>query len=651
MSDHPAVVTIKAFSSGRHASIVNVMTVINNPESTTMRTLIASEINAANPSLNFDEMKHITTVETGEETDIKQLLDLPISLLLKQQVGIQDGVIRVTTGLSSPLIEKPPPRAAGKGRTSINNKNRINPFKDASRENFPPLEEFFSSNAATKKSGKDKPSRSLLTMNSSSPGSRSSLSICNDFSLDMSIAGQAALAQHRYQIGKYGIDNDKNNSNCTDDNISPLSDEKDWDNLMDSNDSFALTDVNNTLFQSRLSESQSLSPSNQTELSDSYFDRSIVNALKTPEKCDEDGTMKPSMYGVTMSRGNNDLDYSDDENSKLDASTQVTNTSNGLNGIFRAAMKMHDDLDRKPHTAADENESTVSTCLSTSRQGRKNLSVSFAVDESFAIEHQSSSKKRMHMFGDEELNEFGDFLLSPIDKEKKDATFCIDSSFIVNNPSPTSSCVKDSCLETSSHMASPDISPSSSCEVIPTPIVSEGTHAKFNEILRTKSLDDCFRRKLLFESPEQKRALSEIDAVCGRSASPSPNDLEISHKDIRRSSSSSALDKQGDRNDTQSTVPLEESSFVSQKGPALMSAHGRKAFGSDAASRLNSQSVLPTATDIPSSSDNCTNCSSASKSGPKSTEKEESGLSGLSKLFAFGFEMIDVACSSGRVPP
>ena len=84
MSDLPAVVTIKAFSassSGRQASIANVMTVINNPDTTTLRAVITSEIKTANPLLGFDDSKHIAAVETGEETNIKQLLDLPMSIL------------------------------------------------------------------------------------------------------------------------------------------------------------------------------------------------------------------------------------------------------------------------------------------------------------------------------------------------------------------------------------------------------------------------------------------------------------------------------------------------------------------------------------------------------------------------------------------
>ncbi len=629
------------------------MTVINSPESTTLRTVIASEIKSANPSLGFDDAKHIVAVETGEETNIKQLLDLPMSILLKQQVGIQDGVIHVTVDTPSPM--KPPPHASSKGHTVINNKSRINPFRDPTRENFPPLEELFRSKpspAQTKSSSRTSPS-----MHSSGRSSRSSTSICNDFSLDMSIAGQAAMAHHRYQIEKYGIDGDKlNSTNNNDENISPLSEEKDWDRLMDSKYSPSITDGNTTLHLSRtLCESQNLSSSNLTDVSDSYFDKSVIEALKTPEKHGEgDTSIKQPICGVTLSRGN-DLDYSDDENSILgspDASTHVTNTS-GLNGIFRAAMRMHSDLDKKS-AKADENESTVSTNASMSRKGRKSLSVSFAVDESFAMEQQSSSKKKTERngFGDEEMDGFGDFLLSPIVKENKDVTFCVDSSFIAHQSSPSCSCVKDSCLKTSSSLETPNVSPSASGELATTPLVNGGqtksTKLQFirtntpspeqnNAIQRSRSLDECFRRKLLFDSPKQQ------EAVVGKNASPSDKENKFSSRTIPRNSSASSL---VNHNDTQTTVPLEESSFASQKENQSIPLHSGRVFGSDATSRLNSQNSMKHSSNKPNSADSSDVRSNASKNSSKSAKKKGAGLLGVSKLFELSFDMIDKACSS-----
>src|SRR5210317_1413708 len=385
-AEHPSIVTIKVYSSGTpQVSLVNVMSVINNPDNTTLRSVISSEIQAANnpttPSLlslaSFDDKKHIASVETSGKTNIKQLLDLPMSILLKQQVGIQDGIINVTVDTPPSPIVKPPHPSSSRGATSsssssrviINNKNRTNPF-NSSRQNFPPLEEFFrgsspspppeaatttSNSTPTASSLSSRASmRSSLTSKTTTPSSSSSPSKHHDFSLDMSIAGRAAMTHHRYQIEKYGIDGDND-----DDKISPLSEERDWDHLMDSsssaspsNKSVALSDINNTLSLSRICESSILSPSIMTDVSgtgDSYFDKSIIEALKTPEKFagrvnDNNNGIALQQQQVTLSsRGQgNDLDYSDDENSICDdTSTHVTNTTSGsaggLNGIFRAA--------------------------------------------------------------------------------------------------------------------------------------------------------------------------------------------------------------------------------------------------------------------------------------------------------------------------
>ncbi|KAL7445937.1 hypothetical protein ACHAXM_011756 [Skeletonema potamos] len=655
MPDHPAVVTIKAFSSGTHASIVNVMTVISKPESTTLRTVIASEIKSANPSLGFDDAKQIAAVETKEETNIKQLLDLPMSILLKQQVGIRDGVIHVTVDTPSPM--KPPAHASSKRHTVTNNKSRMNPFIDSSRENFPPLEEFFRNEPSETHTN----SSSRQSMHRSA---RSFTSICNDFSLDMSIAGQAAMAHHRYQIEKYGIDGDKLNKN-NDEDISPLSEEKDWDRIMDSN--FSPCNQSITFSTSRmLCESQILSPSNLTEVSDSYFDKSVIEALKTPEKHSGGNTsIEQPICGVILSRGNDNLDYSDDENSILgspDASTHVTNTS-GLNGIFRAAMRLHNDLD-KNSTRSDENESTVSTNdVFSSRKGSKSLSVSFAGDESFVIEHDSSSTKKIqrNCDDDEEMDEFGDFLLSPICKENKDVTFCVDSSFIAHQSSPCCSCVKNSCLN------SPGVSPGSSGEMTKTPLARQmlstsliwpnnpSPEQKKNAILRSKSMDECFRRKLQFDSPNPKGAVSEIGAFDKENAPPSAKDNEFSSRIVRRSSSASSLDKQGgerlSRNDTQTTLPLEESSFESQKENRSIPSNGGRLFGSDATSRLNSQTRKTHSINKPNSAGSSTGRSYASENSSKSANRKESGSFGVLRLIEVSFEMIDKACSSGAQMP
>jgi hypothetical protein len=660
------------------ASLVNVMTVIRNPESTTLRKVIESEIKGANPpSLlgAFDDKRLIATVETDAGTNIKQLLDLPMSILLKQQeVGVQDGVIHVTVDTTpAPTTMKPPtPRNASssKGHTTtlINNKIRTNPFVNSNRQNFPPLEEFFhcnSSNSSSVLSGG--PATSSSTNSSSSRASRLSLSsqtstsICQDFSLDMSIAGRAALTQHRYQIEKYGIDHDGKelNTSVNDYSFSPLSKEKDWDQLMDpystspNNKSLVLTDINNTLYESE--DSQILSSSNLTEVSDSYFDRSVIEALKTPVKMNRLGK------SVTLSRGiNNELDYSDDENSILldeegsspIASTHVTNSS-GLNGIFRAAMRMHNDLDKSSVSkAADESASSVFTNVSSiSRKGGKQLSVSFAVDDSFAIEKIFSSQKKLQRnstsYDDREMDEFGDFLLSPIGKENRDITFCVDSSFIVAHQS-SPSCSGN--VETFISTETPSSSPSKSGEMVSTPLQSGGEatttatilsttllgpttpspeHKRSEAITRSKSVDECFRRRLLFDSPEDKGSKSftgkfTSSSLITRSWSSSSSCL-YEHKDELLS-----------RNETHTTVPLEESSFSSSQREiqSLPPHHSGRVFGTDATSRLNSSTTVKT---------------DASKNSSNPAKGEGTRFVGVSELLVLSFEMLEKACSTGNV--
>ena len=521
----------------------------------------------------------------------------------------------------------------------------------------------------------------------------------------MSIAGRAAMTHHRYQIEKYGIDGDGD-----DDKISPLSEERDWDHLMDSsspsNKSVALTDINNTLSLSRICESSILSPSIMTDVSgtgDSYFDKSIIEALKTPEKFAGSGANNNNNNGVahqqqqvTLSRGQgNDLDYSDDENSICDdTSTHVTNTTSGsagvgLNGIFRAAMKMHNN-NNGYEKKRDDNESTVSTNVSMRSRGnnskgrRKSLSVSFALDdESFAIEKHSSSAKKAHehrgIIGcneEEEDDEFGEFLLSPIGKEQnKDVTFCVDSSFIAHQSSPACSRVEGSCDE-----ASPNVSPSASASdelettTATTPLQDGGeafavatsttlsllgptadtpSPKQQNEgILRSQSLDECFRRKLLFDSPETKLAVSEIGAFGGMELTSSAtkkkkNEEGLSSMEFttKLSDSSPGKYKSGEalsRNDTHTTVPLEDSSFVSQQ----KSLHGGgRVFGSDAASRLNRQMEMEgRRSNRPNNSDDSTVKSTASSKSDY--KKGETHLSGISKWISLSFDMMDKACTS-----
>jgi len=79
------VLTIKAFSFGKEKPIANKMAVVLEPDGITLRTLIAQKIKQADPSFLFSAVDHITqVVTTNDQTDVVELLDFPVSLLLGQ---------------------------------------------------------------------------------------------------------------------------------------------------------------------------------------------------------------------------------------------------------------------------------------------------------------------------------------------------------------------------------------------------------------------------------------------------------------------------------------------------------------------------------------------------------------------------------------
>ena len=114
----------------------------------------------------------------------------------------------------------------------MNNRKRTNPFR-SQRINFPPLDEFFQQPSGGRSSPSD--SNSLAHSLDQSFCSRTTTSApCYDFSMDMSIGGQAALTEHRHHVQKYGIDNaggEQNGLLDSDggDRNSSLSDGDDWD--------------------------------------------------------------------------------------------------------------------------------------------------------------------------------------------------------------------------------------------------------------------------------------------------------------------------------------------------------------------------------------------------------------------------------------
>mmetsp|Transcript_42609 Transcript_42609/g.90611 ORF Transcript_42609/g.90611 Transcript_42609/m.90611 type:complete len:482 (+) Transcript_42609:121-1566(+) len=77
------VLTIRAFSLRREEPIASKLAVVDNPDGITLRALIDEKIKQAAPSFSFSAADHIARViRTSDRTDVTDLLDFPVSLLL-----------------------------------------------------------------------------------------------------------------------------------------------------------------------------------------------------------------------------------------------------------------------------------------------------------------------------------------------------------------------------------------------------------------------------------------------------------------------------------------------------------------------------------------------------------------------------------------
>ena len=279
---------------------------------------------------------------------------------------------------------------------------RTNPFRSADKNNFPPLDDFFS------------PRRPPIHTRSSPDESFCSKSSehCHDFSMDLSIAGRAAMAEHNYRVRKYGIDGSHSAPNN-----SMLSDSDDWGKIMD--DTCSIASFSSSAFFHRLNGSRDRSRDTDTSLdiSNSYFDKSVIQSLLTPEKI-RSTTDNPLSAGVTLSRGTTHRTGSPETSSGC--CTNISSRCDEVEEMFHAALRFHDDLQ----------ESIVST--GDSGKG-KSSSVSFALDTSFLSTIDGRGRKKAET---EELN----FLFgSPINKSDNDESFAINSSFLsgLYSPSPS----------------------------------------------------------------------------------------------------------------------------------------------------------------------------------------------------------------------
>ena len=288
------------------------------------------------------------------------------------------------------------------------NERRTNPFRSSEKNHFPPLDEFFYSSS----------SRPPIPTKNLSPDqslcSKASL-LHHDLSMDISIAGRAAMAEHTYRVRKCAMDA----SACNAVNDRPsLSDSDDWGKLMDdtcSNVSFsssAYVQKSGSKYRSRDDVDTSV------DVSTSYFDKSVINSLLTPEKIKSAVRDMPAQ-GITL-RGHDNTESPD--GSVGGCSTNVSSRCSGVEEMFHAALRFHDDLQ----------ESILITGESNMKD--KSSSVSFAADTSFLStidgRNVSRRKKTEHI---EELN----FLFgSPINKCENDDSFAVNSSFFGSPISP-----------------------------------------------------------------------------------------------------------------------------------------------------------------------------------------------------------------------
>ena len=239
----------------------------------------------------------------------------------------------------------------------------------------------------------------------------------------MSIGCKADLAQHRYQVQKYGLDDSyqlgspfRGSPTCTPSkrgrrllyNGGGGGDDT-WDRLMDdtncSNVSFSSTAIvggikssHHTINKAAVgyhTPSPEESPDQSVDSNDTssnYLGKSVIQSLVTPEKrryklpssMDDNKTS-----GVTYTRGQIHYESSEDEDEGDDNSPQRSATGSGFERMFHAALRFNEDFDYESSFIKEENGSSVeadNSCQSNEKEdGRDRYSsVSFAADTSFA---------------------------------------------------------------------------------------------------------------------------------------------------------------------------------------------------------------------------------------------------------------------------
>ena len=283
----------------------------------------------------------------------------------------------------------------------MNNNKRTNPFKSADRNNFPPLDDFFTPRRPPVHP-RPSPDESFCSKLSEP---------CHDLSMDMSIAGRAVMAEHNHRVRKYGIDGSHNSLNN-----SVLSDSDDWGRIMD--DTCSIASFSSSAFLHPLNGSRDRSRDTDTSLdvSSSYFEKSVIQSLLTPPKIRSTTVNTPSA-GVTLSRGHTQTAESPETSSG--SCTNISSRCSDVEEMFHAALRFHDDLQESNISTGDSGKD-------------KSSSVSFALDKSLLSAIGDRGRKHLDT---EKLN----FLFgSPIKKSDNEESFAINSSFFSGPISPAS---------------------------------------------------------------------------------------------------------------------------------------------------------------------------------------------------------------------
>jgi hypothetical protein len=288
----------------------------------------------------------------------------------------------------------------------------MNPFLVGDRINFPSLDEFFVIDNDDTGGNDDGVKDSYAEHSFQS----TKAIVCEhhqvlDLSIDMSIGDMAELAHHHYQVQKYGIDKSSQQGEDTENSRND-----DWDCIMDpendvSNDSLSSsssTDIPVTKSTNKENNSQQRNASRLSRSSpppssigssidcndssgSSFFDKSIIQSLRTPDKviCNFRSNIKNervwSMTTTTRRDGilQHDSDSSLDEDSPNQSSNDSSPDRVQFEKHFATVLHFHDDEFNERTAFVNDNskEYSISNSADTSFDQQELINAEKAVKE------------------------------------------------------------------------------------------------------------------------------------------------------------------------------------------------------------------------------------------------------------------------------